>query len=92
MEDSLGKSHWPQAEMKGGGRGQSSPIEDKWGTVEHWLPVRWGRGGEGNKNITKSYVGIKSSNFKTKLKSSNSPFFTLSQLDDALLLLGEIMY
>ena len=30
-----------------------------------------GRGG-GNGNITKSYVGIKSSNFKTKL---NSPFF-----------------
>ena len=30
-----------------GGRGQSSPIEDKWGTVERWLPVRWGRGGGG---------------------------------------------
>ena len=78
--------------MEGGGRGQSTPIEDKWGTVEHWR--QWGGGGEGegNKNITKSYVGMKSSNFKTKLKSSNSPFFTLSQLDDALLLLGEIMY
>ena len=57
----------------GGERGQSSPIEEKGGTVEHWLPMRWGRGGGGgNGNITKSYVGIKSSNFKTKL---NSPFF-----------------
>ena len=27
--------------------GQSSPIEDKGGTVEHWLPMRWGRGGGG---------------------------------------------
>ena len=33
-----------------------------------------GRGG-GNRNITKSYVRIKSSNFKTKLKFFNSPFF-----------------
>ena len=47
-----------------GERGQSSPIEEKGGTVEHWLPMRRGRGGGGNRNITKSYVGIKSSNFK----------------------------
>ena len=62
----------------GGERGQSSPIEEKGGTVEHWLPMRRGRGGGGNRNITKSYVGIKSSNFKTKLKFSNSPFFLYS--------------
>ena len=34
-------------EEERGERGQSSPIEEKGGTVEHWLPMRWGRGGGG---------------------------------------------
>ena len=41
-----------EEEEGGGERGQSSPIEEKGGTVEHWLSMRRGRGGGGGIGIS----------------------------------------
>ena len=55
-----------------GGKGSVVANRGKRGNCRTLAANEVGEGRGGNGNITKSYVGIKSSNFKTKL---NSPFF-----------------
>ena len=54
-----------------GGKGSVVANRGKRGNCRTLAANEVGEGRGGNRNITKSYVGIKSSNFKTKL---NSPF------------------
>ena len=63
-----------EEEEGGGGKGSVVANRGKRWNCRTLAANEAGEGG-GNRNIIKSYVGIKSSNFKTKLKSSNSPFF-----------------